>query len=515
MDEALKHSVTKDDYTDQAGRKNQAIQFIVSPYQSDRSGLPPMPPAYWSPGRDDVLRSTMFYEAGWASTVYIATSKLASLSWVMKGLGMKARRARDLFIDADNGDGYVSFLSRHLRDYLTTDNGAFIEIVRATSSSGSRVIGLFHLDSRRCIRTGDPDVPVLYRDRKNRLHELKDHEVAFISDMPEPGDMWFGVGYCAASRAYPAIYRQWALERYVTEKVTGRKPTAIHLVNNINERGIESAIMTAEEQQASKGFYAYMGAIIVPNIDPTSNPGVATIQLVGLPEGFDPDKERRHTNLLYANAIGLDPQDVDPQLLASHALGTGAQSRVISDKAGGKGLVAWRQGFAHLVNEKIVPDDVSFFFKERDYRDQLLELEVQKDRTKVNVDRIKAGIITPEQAVQLLVDADDLPHGFVTTDETPVEEIGDLDNPMPTSDETLQQKFDEYGFPEHANAVAEQQAKLKNPDAQDARNERRRKEPTAKKQIARAKVKEGRVMSEAETRAYLEGMLAAHGIEDE
>ena len=52
--------------------------------------------------------------------------------------------------------GWVPFLNMHLRDYLLTDNGAFVEVVRASAASGSRIIGPAHLDSARCTRTADP-----------------------------------------------------------------------------------------------------------------------------------------------------------------------------------------------------------------------------------------------------------------------------------------------------------------------------------------------------------------------
>lgn len=459
MDQALLKSVTRDDHTDDAGRKGSVLNLVVAPYGGNEAGLPPFPPAYWTPRRDDVLRSTLFYESGWASTIYIATTKMSSLSWFMKGIGLRARRSRDLMMEADGGQGYVAFLSKHLRDFLTTDNGAFIEVVRSSGADGSRIIGIFHLDSRRCMRTGDPDIPVIYRDRKNKLHELKAHEVISISDMPEPGDTWFGVGYCAASRAYNSIYRQFAMERYITEKMTGRRPTSLHFVNNINEVGIRNAIETAESEAASRGYYSYLGAIIVPNIDPSSAPGVATIDMVGLPEGFNAEQERRNTYLVYANAIGLDPQEVDPQLLASKAMGTGAQARVIDDKASGKGLVAWRQMFTHLVNEHLIPDTVTFFFKERDYRDQIQEAELQKMRTDLMAARVSAGFITPQQGLQLLVDVDDLPQEFIAGDETPVEEIGDMDNPTPAPiPDAITQEFDEFGFPQHEQVLRDEQA---------------------------------------------------------
>jgi hypothetical protein len=126
---------------------------------------------------------------------------------------------------------WTTFLYQHLRDFLTTDNGAFIEIVRATRAAGSRIIGLMHLDSLRCQRTGDPDIPVIYTDRKGREHEMKYHQVMLFADMPDPGATYFGVGYCAASRAYKSIYRMSAIERYGSEKVSGRRPLAIHFVN--------------------------------------------------------------------------------------------------------------------------------------------------------------------------------------------------------------------------------------------------------------------------------------------
>ena len=82
----------------------------------------------------------------------------------------------------------------HLRDYLLTDNGAFVEVVRASAASGSRIIGLAHLDSARCTRTADPDVPILYRDRLGKIHEMRWWQVlTFLPICPtraRPGMAW-------------------------------------------------------------------------------------------------------------------------------------------------------------------------------------------------------------------------------------------------------------------------------------------------------------------------------------
>ena len=430
--EILKHSVTKDDYTDDAGKSGAVMNFWIAPSYATMSGIPPRPPAYWSFARDDVLAQTIFYESMWSSAIFIAITKMSSMSWRTKGLSLRSRKARELLLDADAGKGWTSFMQRHLRDFLLRDNGAFIEIVRGSRAPGSRIMGLIHLDSRRCQRTGDPDIPVIYRDRMDRLHEMKSHQVLMLSDMPDSGDLWYGVGQSSASRAYSAIYKLATLENYVTEKLSGRRPLAIHFVNNVSAAQVENAIANAENNVAAKGYAQYMGAVIVPNIDPTTTPDVATVDLAGLLENYDPDVERRTAYLSYANAIGLDPQELDPQLLASQALGTGAQARVIDDKASGKGLVAWRQDFMHQINEYIVPESVTFMFVERDYRDQLQQAELEAKRTDINASRISAGMITPEMATQLLVDVDDLPAEFLPFgDITPVEEHGDDINPRP------------------------------------------------------------------------------------
>ena len=176
--DVLRHSVTKDDYADDGGRKNRVINFWIPAGSGGLISLPPNPPPYWTPGRDDTLRSTIFYESLWSSAIYIAVTKIAALSWDVKGdVALQLKRCQQLLLQADNGRGWVKFIEKHLRDFLLTDNGAFIEIIHASSAAGSKIIGLAPLDSRRCTRTGDPEVPVIYRDRRGKEHYMKAHQV--------------------------------------------------------------------------------------------------------------------------------------------------------------------------------------------------------------------------------------------------------------------------------------------------------------------------------------------------
>lgn len=432
--EVTSKSVTKLDHTRNAGKQGNVLFMWTQAGAGGLISLPPVPPPYWSFTRDDLLRQTIFADSLWADSVYLALTKMSALSWDVKGdVALRIKRAQELLLAADNGRGWVQFMQKHLRDFLLTDNGAFIEIVRATSARGSRILGLIPLDSRRCRRTGDPAVPVIYMDAMGREHEMKDYQILMMSDMPNPGETYFGVGLCAASRAYRAIYKLSALETYVAEKVSGRRPLALHLVNNVSTEQIDSAINQAEQAADQRGRTTFMGAVVIPNIDPSVNPQVATIDLAGLPDGFEAHEERRQAVLTYANALGLDPQEIDPELLSSKAMGTGSQARVIDDKASSRGLIAYRQHLTHLLSWDVLPNRVWFSFQERDFRD--LKQRADVDATVIaNVTAMQTGgFIESIEGRQLLVDKDVLPREFMPIDITPTSNMSDTDKIPPTA----------------------------------------------------------------------------------
>lgn len=398
------------------------------------NGLQPYPPPYWSFQRDSVLRATIYYESMWASSIYTALSKVASMSWYVQGdVRLQVKQAQQLLLQAGDNQSWSTFIYKHLRDFLLTDNGAFLEVIHASGAAGSKVLGMIHLDAMRCQRTGDPEIPVIYRDRSGVEHEMRAHQVIAMSDMPDPGELWYGVGLCAASRAYKAIYKLAAIENYVSEKASGRRPLAIHFVNNVTQNQINTALRDADDQANAKGISSYMGAVAVGLIDPAAPAGVATIDLAGLPDGFDADLERKKSYLAYANAIGLDPQDIDPELLGSKSTGTGAQSRVIDDKASGKGIVAYPKMLMHQLSQSVLPQRVMFYFAEGDLRDQIQKANLEKARTDVQAARVTAGLITAAQGTQLLADAGDIPQQFLPVDMTPLVTLSDTDR----SDEQL------------------------------------------------------------------------------
>jgi len=430
MPDFLSKSVTSEDVGRVTGDSG-VLRLIIPQTWTNASNIPipPQPPPYWTPDRDEVLRATMNAESMWGASIGIAITKIASKSWQIEtNQPRKAERFQKLFLYADTAQvGWVQFISKHLRDYLTTDNGSFVEIVRQSKSVGSQIVGLRHLDSRRCIRTGDPEYPVVYRDRKNKMHKLRFYQVMMFSDMADPSEMYYGVGFSAASRAYNAIYKLSAIEWYLREKVAGLRPLALYIVNGLLQQQLEGAINTAREQTIAKGVAAYMGAVII-GVPGDKAPDVATIPLAELPDRFNRKEEFDIALLTYANSIGLDPQDLQP--LSGQGLGTGTQSEILHSKAAGRGLSSWLQQWTHQVNELVLPAKTKWAWIEKDIRDMADQADYDGKRITNMKNAIEGGIVMPEQAVQVLVDQDVLPQEFLAEDATDSIAVSDSDKPM-------------------------------------------------------------------------------------
>lgn len=418
----LRKSVTAADHNKNGASGSSVINFFLPGATFDGSLPLPLSP-YWSRNRDWQLRATVYQESMWSAAISIAITKMTALSWDVKSAvkgeaPQLTKRAHELLHNADAGKGWTQFLSKQLRDFLTTDNGQHFEIVRASSAKGSRILGLMHLDSMRCTRTGDPERPILYRDKQGHEHELRWWQVCSLADMPDSGETWNGVGLCAASRAHTAIRKLAAVEWFFIERITGRRPLKIYIVSGLNDRKLKGAMKAADDQASAEGLTVYMGAVVLPTSDERP-PQIVEIPLAEIPAAFDRREEFDLSILTYANAIGLDVQDLQP--LSGQGLGTGTQSVVLDDKASGKGLAAWRQQFSYAINEYATSASVSFVFIEKDWRDKQARVEVHSSLVGMLVSAAdpEKGIISKEQALQIAVDEEVFPREFLSVDTTP------------------------------------------------------------------------------------------------
>lgn len=442
-DDVLIKSVTAADHAKTNGHGGMGAAFflqVMAPAFGPAEGTDL--PNYWSPARDWHLRSSVHLEPMWSAAVNKAITKIASRGWEVSDTDesdLRIKRGQALYLNAEAGQGWVAFMSRHLRDYLTTDNGAFVEVVRASPAAGSKILGLMHLDSLRCTRTSDPDYPVVYRDRQGGEHVLRDYQVLTFVDMPSPSETLNGVGFSATSRAYRTIFKLAAMERFLYEKVSGSGATSIEIVQGLSETSLKTALTTADNQMVQKGAIYYKGSVIVTALGDTPITNVS-IPLKSLPDGFNLKEERDNAYVIYANALGIPVQDIQP--LSGQGLGTGTQTVILAEAEEGQGMAAWGKQWEHAQNEHVLPETTTFSWSTNDLRDQQSKANVSLARAQARAAQIGSGEITPAIALNIAVDAGDVPREFLPQDLTQGGTLDDtekpIDAPVVTPDGTIQ-----------------------------------------------------------------------------
>lgn len=410
-------------------------------------------PPYWTWYRDVVLANTIHKEDMWSSAVGRTATKFAAHGYIVRDASDSQRRVAsslELLRRANGGEGWTVFAQKIIQDLLTTDNGVFIRIRRANdqavrvrvkgtsdddgfvelvqSSSGARITGLYHLDSLRCMRTGNLAYPVRYQPLMGPSQLLRWDQVLFYSDMTSPRAELYGVGLCAASRAYKTISKLAALEQLIHEFITGGGANKLAFVGGVADSTLRNLIAAGQADAQAKGFTYYQGVILgaIPGDTPVT---INEIMLKSLPEGFDAKTERDNAYLIYANAIGVPVQDIQP--LSGQGLGTGTQSVILQEASRGVGIAAFLKWWEQTVSDRVLPATTELqFSNEYDLRDQEQQAKVRALRAQERSTRINSGEISPAIARQLAADSDDLPQSLIADDITPGGQLRDDEKPL-------------------------------------------------------------------------------------
>lgn len=466
QDAAADRSVTRyDSYTRREEPEANVPGGVLTFYFPQTYGrqvatLPIDLPPRWSRTGDYILASTVDHNDMWAEAVGKAISKKIAQGWQVKDNAkseQRTKRYQQILLNANKGKGWGHFLGQHLLDYLTTNNGAFIEIIWSSpraryAPDGSlkpigRVLGIQHLDSARCTRLTDDDLyqyrahvafrygidevdvtaanfPVLYTDMRGRGHLLWRWQVIDLVDMPSGRIEHRGTGLCAAARAYHTIHKMAGLERYVAEKITGERVLEIHLVNGIQAEQMSEALESAAEQQRAKRYQKYRGVVVIPALAMNAPIGGYRIPIAEVPDGFTAKDEREEERIKYATALGIPVRDLQP---APAGLNSGATALIEAERAEGTGLAAWDKQFEHGLNQWVFPETTEFGWDEGSLRDEENKAKVSKLRADTRTVMITAGEISAKQALQMAADAGDVPEEFLAVDETPQDSLDDDD----------------------------------------------------------------------------------------
>lgn len=353
--------------------------------------------------RDQQLRDFFHSETFLSGAVYTSAISNAQLEWSLDGPDETVEAVQELLDSANMGKGWAHFAKALSLDLYTQDNAGFVEIIRASNSPESPVLGIQTLDSARCQRTGDLNIPVIYTDVKGTRHKMPWYSVVTFEEFPSNIETMYGLQYSAVTRALRAaqILRDMAI--YRGEKAGGRFADAIHIVGGVSSTDLEDVKKRAEEQGDNAGLARYLGALVIGSLDPEATPSVATLDFKSLPEAFDYDQEMRWYVSSLALAFGRDYQDFAP--LPSSNLGSGQQSETLHKKARQKASAAFMRMIEQVFNMNgIMPQTVTFNFDLPDLEEDMLTAEVAGKWATAFDSLTASKIVTPEAARQILQD---------------------------------------------------------------------------------------------------------------
>ena len=363
-------------------------------------------------GRDRELRDFWHTESYLSGAVFACATSNAAFEWELDGPDQTVDAVHDLLNQAGMGKGWRHFAVKISTDIYTQDNGAFIEIIRERNSPSAAVIGIQHLDSGQCQRTGDLQFPVIYTDNVGTRHKMPWYSVIILEEFPSPIESMYGVQYSAVTRVLRLAQVLRDIEIYRGEKAGGRFAEAVHFVGGVQTKDLDDIQKRMEEQSDNKGLVRYLMPLVLGSLDPGTSPSVATLELKSLPENFNFDEELRWYISGLALGFGRDYQDFAP--LPAGNIGTSTQSEVLHLKSRGKGPAAFMRMLEQAFNfHGVMPRTVTFRFKETDIEAEKQEAEVKKIRADERAKRIESLEIDPIVARQIARDDGDLKEDYL------------------------------------------------------------------------------------------------------
>lgn len=363
--------------------------------------------------RDDQLRAYWITESYLAGAVANTCMRDAAFDFEVQGGSEKVNQAvMEMLLAAIAGDsiGWIPFVHRLSQDLRTQDNGAFIELIRdpgvdATSKfrgAMAPVIGIAHLDSGACTRTGNSEYPVLYTDINGKQHKLAWFEVIPFSDFPSPIQKMNGVGICSVTRALRLSQIIRSIAIFKDEEVSGRNVKKVNIVGGVSNTQIDDAIKRTVEQADNKGNTRYIQHTVLASLDPEKPVSLVTVELASLPEGFDYDQEMQWFISGLALDFGVDYQDLAP--LPGSGIGSSNQSSTLSRKSYGKGPRNWMDMISNAFkNYGVMPRGCKMVFLDKNQEEEAEKQEVRTRAAEEAAILVNSKIFPPEVIAKMLV----------------------------------------------------------------------------------------------------------------
>lgn len=372
---------------------------------------------WWSPARDIQLRNFWKKVDYLAGAVYTLEAKMSSIPFKVIPRNTSIREhvlqaehyTELLYATPQFGEGWSAFLVPFLEDLLTTDNGAFAEVVGYGPKDGP-IIGtpltVVQLDSLRCVRTGSSEYPVLYRDDVDgKLHKLHYSRVMYGSQMPSPIKEMYRVGVCAVSRCVNVSQSLLDVLTFKQEKLGSRPHRAIIVPSGgLDPSDVQSAFQMAENSMDSMGLTRY-SKIVVAGSSSLPEAKLDVVSLSELPDGFD---ERTSTELgmaAVALAFGVDARELFP---SSQTGATRAEALLQHLKQRGKGPGQIIQTIEKLFDQKFLPPHLQMVFDFQDDAQDRQVADIRKVRADSRLQDMSTGVMDERTMREQMLEAGDL-----------------------------------------------------------------------------------------------------------
>lgn len=398
------------------------VGFRVNPIFISERVMP-----WWSRQRDKFLAETMLKSDMLNATTNVTSSRLFSIPVSIMPRDKENKRNRDLayWSSALLRLSFSNEMLPFIIDWQTQDNGAFAEIIGAGEPSGpiepTRVpgtatylygLGLRHLDSQRCIRSGDPEYPVIYesngKDGKYRRYKLHRTRVLYMSQMPSPRAAMHRVGVCAISRCISSalhltdisvLKEEWLGSRPVSEIVFGRGFTVEQL---------EGAFQKADAKADAAGMtrhakLAYLGITGSPEMIKASS--IERIPLKRLPDGYDEETSVRIGVNIVALGFGFNSRELWPATVtgATHADAEYSHLQTMRKTPG-----VYIEAMGNQLDEKWSPMACYPSFDQQDDEQDRIKGELRKLRAEDLQIRLQSGQIDAMIAYQTMLEYGDI-----------------------------------------------------------------------------------------------------------
>jgi hypothetical protein len=383
---------------------------------------------WWSKKRDLDLDRFSKQCDHYSGAVYVLTSKLSSVPFRIEPRDATVARWRKLAeeyqyrleAESEFGQGWQLLIIKWLIDLYNQDNGAFLEVIGGGPKDGpikGLPVGVAHLDSQRCTRTGSAKYPVIYEDTDGKSYMLHRSRVLFRSQQPSQRADMYDVGLCWLSRCINTAQGLTDVLVYKQEKLGSRPKRAIGIARGgLDGDTINEALMLADSVMDAQGLRRYSK---IPFVGDEAHPDadVEIRDMASLPDGFDYEQDVTLGMFTIALAGAVPPRWLWPATTTG-ATKADAMYQHVAGLTGGPGatlqmiatmLAGPERGNVPLPTDvpRFLPPQLRMVFDFQDDEQDRTEAEISKTRAETRERDINTGVVTvPVARAQMVKDGE-------------------------------------------------------------------------------------------------------------